>query len=231
MQLSTRDRDVVVFVNRFGQVTLDIVRRYLFATNSSKTPCYRVMNRLVSQKLLARVEIPAVGSPNGGRGPFIYQLGSAGFNMAQTEGTYWQARSINYHSLAIADCFVSLSESLDIVRYEADEEASKRIAYVSLEPDLYVLYRLDNREAHAWLEVDLGTERPKQLKGKLKRYHDALEGASDSWRSFWPTVVWVVPDMKRRAELESLIKLEPVESRGMYRVCLFSDVAKTLLTQ
>lgn len=185
------------------------------------------MSRLVAQKLLARVEIRTVGGANGGSGQYVYQVGPAGWKLAETEGSFWLGRSVKYHSLAIADVYCDINARLNIVRYETEPDTHVKINYVPLLPDMYVEIELGNLTRRAWLEIDLGTERPKQLKDKMSRYHHAWNGAGEKWNP-WPYVVWCVPDMKRRAELESLIKLEPVDSQAMYRVAVFEHVVPTL---
>jgi len=230
MKIKPRDLEVIAFVARFGQVTRKQIRAVVFASNKSATPCDRAVSRLVKDRLLAEVERPTQGGRRGGQGPIVYQIGPAGWKVAQTEGSFWLARSVKFHSLAIADVYVDISTHLNVVRFETEPDSHEKINYVAIQPDLYVELDLGRHVLRAWLEIDLGSERPKQLKDKLARYNHAWSGAPDRWNP-WPLVVWVVPDAKRRAELESLIKLEPAESQGMYRVCLFEDVVRTLGTQ
>lgn len=227
MRVSTRDLQIISFVARFGQVTADHVREFIFKDNASKTPCDRAMTRLVSQKLLVRIEKRTVGGAKGGSGQYVYQIGPAGWKLAQTEGSYWQARSVNYHSLAIAEVFVAIQSALDVIRYETEPDSHVKVNYIPLLPDLYVELKIGTKERRAWLEIDLATERPKQLKDKLRRYHEAWNGAGEQWDP-WPWVVWVVPDEKRKAELESLIAQTPKESRPMFKTALFDDVVEVL---
>ncbi|MEO5499459.1 MAG: replication-relaxation family protein [Candidatus Saccharimonadales bacterium] len=227
MKLSDRDLQIIRFAARFGQVTKQHVRAVIFADNVSATPCDRAMKRLVDQRLLARIEIRTVGGANGGSGQYVFQVGSAGWNLAETEGSYWLSKSVKYHSLAIADIYCDIYNKLDIVTYSTEPDTHEKINYVAIQPDMYVVLNLAGRERRAWIEADLGTERPKQLRDKMARYNHAWNGAPERWNP-WPFVIWIVPDVKRRAELESLIKLEPAESQGMYRVCLFEDVVQTL---
>lgn len=227
MKLSIRDQQIIAFVARFGQVTKQHVKAVVFAENMSMTPCDRAMSRLVAQKLLARVEIRTVGGANGGSGQYVFQVGVAGWKLAETEGSFWLARSVKYHSLAIADVYCDIYRKLNIVTFDCEPDSWVKVNYVPLLPDLYLELDLGTLTRRVWLEVDLGTERPKQLKEKMSRYFHAWSGASEKWNPF-PLVVWVVPDVKRRAELESIIKSEPAESQPMYRVTLYEDVVKTL---
>jgi hypothetical protein len=231
MQITSRDLQIIAFVSRFGQVTLKHIEAHFFAGHRSNTSVKVVLRRLVSQKLLVRVERRTVGGARGGSGQYVYQLGYAGWRMSDTKDAYSQARTVNYHSLAIAEVFTSIhraeSDAVQIVRYEVDEESSIKINYIPINPDMYLELRLGAVERRVWVEVDLGTERPKQLKDKLIRYHDAWLNAPDKWNPF-PMVVWVLPDEKRKAELESLIAQQPKESQPMYRTATFEDVAEVV---
>lgn len=229
MRLSNRELQIISFVARFGQVTKQHVRNVVFTDLRSSTPCDRAMKRLVAQRLLARIEIRTVGGANGGSGQYVYQVGPAGWKLAETEGSYWLSKSVKYHSLAIADVFVDINQRLQVTRYETEPDTHVKINYVPLLPDMYVELDLGHSTRRAWLEIDLATERPKQLKDKMSRYHHAWSGASEKWNP-WPYVVWVVPDEKRKRELLSLIALEPKESQPMYRVALFENVVETLTT-
>lgn len=227
MRVSNRDLQIISFVARFGQVTSEHVRRTVFKDNLSQTPCDRAMSRLVSQKLLARIEKRTVGGAKGGSGQYVYQVGYTAWKMMKTEGAYWQARAVNYHSLAIAEVYVAITEKLDVVRFETEPDSHVKINYFPLLPDLYMELNLGTKKRRVWLEIDLGTERPKQLKDKLTRYHQAWNGAGDTWNP-WPFVVFVVPDEKRLRELESLVAQTPQESRLMFKTALFEDVVQVV---
>lgn len=229
MKLSRRDLQIVQFIARFGQATKHHVRAAVFKDNKSATPCDRALKRLTEQRVLARIEIRTVGGAHGGSGQYVYQIGAAGWKLAATEGSFWLSKSVKYHSLAIADVFVDINDHLNVIRYETEPDSHEKINYVPLQPDLYLEVDLGRHVLRTWLEVDLGTERPKQLKEKMNRYNHAWSGAPERWNP-WPLVVWAVPDDKRRAELQSIVKLQPAESQGMYRVCLLDDVVATLLS-
>jgi hypothetical protein len=231
MQISSRDLQIIAFVSRFGQVTLKHIEGHFFGSHKSNTSVKVVLRRLVNQKLLVRVERRTVGGANGGSGQYVYILGYAGWRMSDSKDAYSQARTVNYHSLAIVETFMSIhgaqNEQTQIIRYEVDEESSVKINYIPINPDLYLELRLGSVERRVWVEVDLGTERPKQLKDKLSRYHEAWKDAPDKWNP-WPLVVWVLPDEKRKAELDSLIAQQPKESQPMYRTATFENVAEVV---
>lgn len=98
---------MVELVARFRQLSAGHVHAALFADCASKTPCDRALKRLCGRGYLARLIRP-VGGDGGGSSQYVYQLGRAGWRLLGLQGTFWTARSVNLHSLAIADCFIQL---------------------------------------------------------------------------------------------------------------------------
>lgn len=149
------------------------------------------------------------------------------------DSSYWQARSVNYHSLQIAETYAIIHEHLNdqikLVRFETEPDCHIKINYVPINPDMFIELALDaKRRLRAWIEVDLGTERPRQLKDKLDRYHKALQGAGGTkWERF-PLVWWVVPDQARQRELVSIIDEQPADSKAMYRIATMDQVGLLL---
>ena len=230
MKIATRDLEVIAFVARFGQVTRKQIRETVFAANKSATPCDRVVSALVKDKMLAEVGRPVRGGRYGGQGPIIYQIGPAGWNAAKTEGSFWLSRSIKPHSLAIAEVYVDISSRLKVIRFEAEPDSHTRVNYVPLNPDMYMELEINGQRARVWLEIDLGSERPKQLKEKMERYCHAWNGAGKTWTPF-PWVWFVVPDLRRQREIESLIRLQPIDAQPMFHASTFESLVSDLVAE
>lgn len=228
--IAHRDRKIVTFVSQFDQVTAAHIRRVIFRAHPGRTNCQRALKRLLKQKILARIEVRTVGGAHGGSGQYVYQLGYAGYKMADMEVGHI-ARSVKYHSLAIADVYADLYAAQDdhfkIITHENEPDTHRKINGIAVLPDLTILRRLGNKQRPVWFEIDLDTERPKQLRDKLSRYHRAWAAADEGYDP-WPLIVWAVPDTKRKLELEALISQQPKESQIMYRVALFGDVVETV---
>jgi hypothetical protein len=96
------------------------------------------------------------GGARGGSGQYVYSLGRRGFYQ-YFEGGYSAARSVNYHTLAIVDCFVTLRRleregAFKVLAMSTEPDCWAVIGGVELKPDLYVEQEL------AWLVGRLPAE-------------------------------------------------------------------------
>lgn len=188
------------------------IRELHFHNLASPTPMYRALERLVAGKYLRRVERRMVGGTGAGSGQYVYALGSVGWRLMQREGGYSPSRVINYHSLGIIDAYTELkrlenSGRIQIEAYETEPDSWRRIQGVDLRPDLYVKVSepFRQRTVSLWLEIDLGTERPRQIKEKLANYWHAYRHATEDDLSVYPSIVFLAPDEERERELRHII--------------------------
>lgn len=232
VRLQNRDSEIIAFVSRFRQVTTHQVRDAFFPTHKSPTQPKVVLKRLVTQRLLKRVDSPrrSIGGQVGGSAQNVYYLDRNGWELAgRPTKNPPRYTGIKYDWLAVTDIYLDVALNMNVLSYrtEARGESHVRINHVLLEPDLHIEVDRGRDIIEVFIESDMGTETPAQLEEKMARYHHAWLGAPERWEPF-PYVLWVVPNEKRRAELESLIQKQPAESRGMYLVCLFDEVVPTL---
>lgn len=207
-----RDRQILVTVARFGQASPANIREIHFHELASLTPMRRTLSRMVQNKLLRRVERRMVGGSGAGSGQYVYALGSVGWRLMQREGRYSPSRVVNYHTLAIIDAYTEIKRlenegRLQIDAYEAEPDSWRNIKGADLRPDLYVKVseQFRARSISLWVEVDLGTERPRQIKEKLAGYWHAYQHADDSDLTVYPSVVFLAPDDARERELRHII--------------------------
>jgi hypothetical protein len=226
--LTPRDRAAVELVGRFGQLSAGHIRAALFA-GTSKTPCDRMLKRLVERGYLARLPLRIIGGAGGGASQFVHQIGRQGWRLLGRRGDYWQARAVNAHSLAVADCFVALKTEertgdLAVLAFEVEHEAYRDVAGVSLTPDAFarVGFAESRRLLSVWLEVDMGTERASQILEKCSRYWHAYE----NWGgSVYPRVLFVAPDDARKSQLIRMIaSVTPREAQELFRVCELANL-------
>ncbi|MCA1565843.1 MAG: replication-relaxation family protein [Acidobacteria bacterium] len=235
MNLPTRDRSIVRAVARFGQLSTGHVRAVFFS-GLSNTPCDRALYRLTKRKVLARIERPLAGGNRGGSGQYIYQLGPLGWKLCRGDSRYAPYRAVNYHMLAIADVFVALKHlehegRYQVTGYETEPDTWLTVGGVELRPDLYVELAdaAARRVIQWWLEVDMGTERPKQLKEKMSRYYHAYQYADEQTMPIFPLVVFLVPDKERLQDIRWIISREPEDSRHLFTTCLRESYPQALL--
>lgn len=219
--LSPRDRAVVELVSRFRQLTAGQIQATLFADCASKTPCDRALKRLCGQRYIERLARP-VGGDGGGSRQYVYQLGRAGWRLLGLQGAFWTARSVNLHSLAIADCFVRLQTAdtgrqLKIVRFDTEPACHREVGDIQLTPDAYAEIGITVRRLKfsLFLEVDRGTERAAVIREKCVRYWHAYQ----QWHEeHFPYVLFVVPDSARHREVERVIDTGPGEASELFRI-------------
>lgn len=237
MFMTDRDRQIILAVERFGQLTTGHIRG-LFFKGLSNTPSDRALLRLTQRKYLARIERPLAGGNKGGSGQYVYQLGSKGWtDVCRIEKRYWPYRATNPHMLAIADAFLALKALEEEGRYavagfETEPDTWLTVAGAELRPDLYVeIADPVNRQLHSWwVEVDMGTERKKQLGDKMARYYHVWEHSEESTLPTFPLVVFLVPDEQRAQELRWLIGRGKADAQQLFRVELMTTFPRSLLS-
>jgi len=227
--LSPRDHAVVELVERFRQLSAAHVRALLFPELASQTPLDRTLRRLVERKYLARLE-RLVGGAGGGSGQYVYQLGRQGWRLLGKSGNYFPYRAVNLHTLAIADCYVALKAEeakgmVEVMKFVTEPGCHLSVSGISLTPDAYVEIgnRAQRMRYRYFVEVDRGTESAAKIQEKCQRYWRAYQRWDEA---FFPQVLFVVPDERRRFEVERVVADGPSdEARSIY----ITKVATTIL--
>lgn len=234
--MTDRDRQIVLAVGRLKQVSTGHVRSLFFDGLSDK-PSKRALLRLTQRKYLARIERRLVGGNRGGSGQYVYQLGAEGWKLCRREGKYWPFRAVNYHTLAVADMFVAIRQleresRYRVVGFSTEPDTWMTIAGAELRPDLYVELADEHmqRSLSWWLEVDMGTERQKQLRDKMANYWHAWQHAEEETMTTFPLVVFLVPDEERAQEVRWLIARGAEEAQQLFDVRLLADFPASLLS-
>ncbi len=232
-ELSTRDAAIIRLISRFKLVTSSHVNELLFSSTKSRTPADRALRRLTDQGFLHRVERRLVGGDRGGSGQYVYGLGRRGFYMHHT-GRYTPIRSVQFHTLAITDLYVTLrrlevAKQLAIVGLSTEPDCWVQLGGLELKPDLFVEFdRADGRHVRAFYEVDMGTEGQKQLRAKLDAVVRAWDVSGEYGWEAWPPTVWVCVDAERVIELRWLIGQLPEKVQSLFRVCELATLPATL---
>jgi hypothetical protein len=249
MKMVARDLDVIRLVGSFSMLTAGQIDAILFADNASRTPATRVLKRLTDDKMLARITRRVPGGAQGGSPQYVYQLGPEGWRLFSR--SRWRPRvAVDYHALAIGDAYVALLRSqeehqLEVTQVTTEPETHTLIGGADLRPDLFLEVRdhLMGRTHHLWLEVDLSTERPKQLSEMLYRYKRAWEESGIFYeindqgaevevkrgRVPFPRVVFLVPNEPRRKVLTGLIRSLPAEEQELFTVYVHESFPQALL--
>jgi hypothetical protein len=178
-----------------------------------------------------------IGGNGAGSGHYVYQLASKGWELCKREGRYWPFRSVNYHSLAIADAYVALKEAeytglVKILGAVTEPDTWRVIAGAKIRPDLDLVLGLPIKRISLslWVEVDLGTERASQIKEKLARYWHAYKHATENDLDTFPVILFLAPDQERVEELQGLIARGEKEAASLFMVALISAFPTFLLS-
>lgn len=237
MLVHERDRQIVLTIGRFGQVTSGQLLSMLFSELGSVTPLYRALERLVERKFISRIERRMVGGSGAGSGQYVYQLGSRGWTLCGREGRYYPLRSVNYHTLAIVDSYVELLKAerkgnIHIVGLLTEPDSWRNIAGADLRPDMHVEIEQSSRQRSTslWLEIDMGTERPKAIGEKLARYWHAYSHVTEDVLPVFPLVLFLALDDARAKELRWVIERGPEEARALFMVSTINEFCGLLFT-
>jgi hypothetical protein len=225
MELTARDADVVRLVGRLGQVSSSHIRAVLFCGLSSTT-LDRSVSRLLDARYLHRVGRRASGDAIGAS-PFVYQVGVKGWQFCGMVGSYQRSSAVNEHSLGIADAYVLLVEAeragiIKVLGFELEQSVGGGRADAWAE--IGVIGR--GHKFQYFLEIDLGSERPIRIEEKCAAYWSAY---ISSEAEYWPYVVFVVPDKRRRREVGRILGSLQPEQQALFRVLLAQDLVAGLL--
>lgn len=233
LALSVRDRQIVELVGRFRQLEARHVAAALFADHASKTPLDRALKRLVAGHYLVRLA-RAVGGDGGGSGQYAYQLGRAGWRLLGTSGEYWAYRSVNAHTLAIADCYTQFCQLehggvLSVLSFDPEPLCHRRIGSIQLTPDAYaeIGFRERGVKLALWLEVDRATEHGEVIQKKCQRYWQAYQRWDDE---IFPYIFFAVPTERRKHEIERIIAAGPDEAQSLFYVCESNELGEVIHT-
>lgn len=174
-----------------------------------------------------------IGGNNGGASQYVYALGRRGHFMYYS-GNYSVPRTVYPHTLAIADAHLVAQRLqraglLTIVGYSTEPECWVTIAGTELRPDLRLdITQASGRMLRLWLEIDMGSEGQRQIRGKLEAYWRAYRDADAADWPIFPAVLFVAVDAERAKELAWLISQGPAEAQALFSVTTFALLSQAL---
>jgi len=118
---------------------------------------------------------------------------------------------------------------LRIVGLSTEPDCWREVGGVLLKPDMYV--ELVDRSANRtlmWMEIDMGTEAQRQLRGKMEAYWRAWQDADVSAVPVFPKTLWVAVDDERAKELEWIISSLHPEAQTLFSVTTGDNLAASL---
>lgn len=246
--LSDRDGAILRFLSRHRYATTTHIRRRFFTGHASQGAAtratIRVLDRLLSLRVLARLERRIGGVRHGSAG-FIWHLDAAGEHLTRDPGSArrrYPGPSTPFldHTLQITDTAVALHEAalaghFTIAKKEVEAEAWRSYlgpsgAATVLKPDLFVTLTTSDYDDHWYLEIDRGTEWAPTLLGKCRAYeHYRRTGRAQKEHGVFPRVLWIVPTDKRAQNLRNAIAADTTLTDRLF-VTTTPDHFLTVLT-
>lgn len=173
----------------------------------------RIMARLTGLGLVAMLG-RRVGGVRAGSAGHVYALTTAGHRFlalllggesspgrirhAQTPGPLFLA-----HALTISGIYVDLIEHSRKAGFQVATFATEPHCWhptgngAYLRPDTYTVLRTATHADYWWLEIDAGTESPRRLRAKARRYTDFLTSGGIGPHGYPPHVLITTPDTER----------------------------------
>lgn len=240
--LSERDLEITKMVGQFKLASTLQIQRVYFANmrtwSTGARLCRRVLERLVRDKVLTRLE-RRIGGVRAGSSSFIYALGSVGQQIESDYKPHKYSREPSEmfvdHTLAITEIYVKLREStVAIADFESEPSCWRPFGFTYggkdiLKPDLYARLQHGYEELSWFVEVDRATEHREAINRKLKTYIEYFNtGIEQTKKELFPRVLWIVPNEKRKVWLETLIASYDKQVKGLFAVCVEQNTIETL---
>jgi hypothetical protein len=215
------------------------VEQHATALTAART-CRRVLERLVSDRLLVRLD-RRVGGVRAGSASFVYGLGPVGQRVLGLDGPRRRFReptaTFVAHTLAISELVVMLTlgdrrGEFELLELEAEPICWRPLGSQQLRPDLFVSLGAGDYEYRYFIEVDLGTESLPRLIAKCQTY-DAYyrTGAEQQKHGIFPRVLWIMHDEQRAARLRDAIERSRALSPEFFVVTTNDVVFAVLIDQ
>lgn len=187
--------------------------------NSAARCCRRVLERLVRDRLLIRLE-RRIGGVRAGSASYVYAIGPVGQRVLDRQEPRARFRepstTFALHTLAIAQLITDITltsrtSRLDLLQLQP-EPACWRSTTVGLgvpsvlRPDLFVAVGVGDFEHRWFIELDLGTEHLPTLLRKCHAYETYyLSGAEQATHEVFPKVLWIMHTEDRAERLTAAI--------------------------
>lgn len=202
----------------------------------------RTLRRLVSLKLLARVDRSVGGGGRGGSGAWTYGIDAGGQRLLNHSAgrrprrPNTPTRPFLEHALGTTECYVQAVEAatrgdLELLAFEGEPACWRAFESASgmttVRPDGFVALGLGSRERRFFIEVDRSTVSAAAIARKLALYRAFYRSGVEQARAgFFPRVLWLTTGDLRRSMIQRLVASEPQDSRRLHLAALLRDSAK-----
>lgn len=253
IQLSERDKAVLLSVFTCRYLTTGQIKRLHYKTSTSDLAAMRAANRgvlkLKDMGLIVSLK-RRIGGVRAGSGSYVWSVTAAGLKVLNIIKSVEKAEarkrifepspSFLEHTLAVAEAYIQLNEiarceAVELVNAELEPKCwrqytSRSGALAYLKPDLYAVIGNEDYEDHYFFEIDKGTEAPTRIIKKCMQYVGYYNFKKEKRKSeVFPYVVWIVPDVKRKDSLTDYIS-QSVSLKNIF-VIITMDKLKDLVLE
>lgn len=237
-ELSGRDHAIIRQVADLRLMCARQIERVHFAAeehhsaNSAARCCRRVLERLVRDRLLIRLE-RRIGGVRAGSASFVYAIGPVGQRVLDRHEPRSRFRepstTFALHTLAISQLVTDLTVrsrrgQLDILQLQP-EPACWRSATTGLgvqtvlRSDLFVAIGVGDYEHRWFIEMDLGTEHLPTLLRKALAYETYYRsGAEQAAHDVFPRVLWIMHTADRAERLAAAIQRDSRQTSALFTI-------------
>lgn len=250
-QLSARDREALLLVNRFHVMSGAQLRSLLWPAGTPQTTARlarKALARLAGLDVLQPLA-RRVGGTRSGSASTTYALGRAGQYLLQSERPskrrVRRARTPGErylaHQLAVAQLYVDLVDAqrrgqLEILAFDPEPDCWRPYAgawgaRLTLKPDAYLKVAVGDYEYAWFIEQDMATEAQTTIEGKARRYFDYYRtGTEQAARGVFPRVLWIVPDTAHAERVRETLGRLPTYAHRLSAVTTAAEAATLLMS-
>ncbi len=247
--LTARDLIVLSDLEAYRLLSTRQIQRLRFYQHASVASgtrtAIRILGRLEGHGFIVRL-VRRIGGNDRGSAATVWQLANSGERFLRAlSGDPNRRRYVEPstqfidHTLAVAELAVELTEQsrrgvFDILELQTEPDCWRTYTGVSgaaewLKPDLYLVTADANFEAHAFIEIDRGSEHLPAIIRKCLIYQRYWRSGIEQTRlDLFPAVVWVVPDETRAQRLQAAIRGEPTLNAALFHIIPTIDAPRAL---
>lgn len=213
------------------------------SANSAARCCRRVLERLVRDRLLIRLE-RRIGGVRAGSASYVYAIGPVGQRVLGRNEPRARFRepstTFALHTLAIAQLITDINHEsragrLDLLQMQPEPACWRSSTAglgvpVVLRPDLFTAVGVGDFEHRWFIEMDLGTEHLPTLLRKCHAYETYYRsGTEQAAHEVFPKVLWIMHTHDRAERLAAAIERDARLTAELFTVTT-TELAMSELT-
>ncbi len=237
-RLAVRDWQVVESVERLGIVSAGQLRRLHWPERHEARTARRRLHQLSGLRVISRLS-RRIGGIRAGSDGYVYRLDVAGRRLRDLDPgrrPHTPGRTFLVHAIDVSEIYVRAVErartgGLEVIDYAAEPRCWRTWGAGVLKPDAYLVTATGEFEDHRFIELDRATESGTTIARKAQVYERYLAtGIEQDRLGIFPSVLWIVPDERRRSQLVDVLGRRPAESWQLHHVAPMADIPQIFIS-